>query len=56
MTNIIYEVYNFVTEINKSLKTPIKTTSYIVNHLKTTLFNNKESLYLNRGTFIIVYW
>ncbi len=44
MTNIIYEVYNFVTEFNKSLKTSVKTTPYIVNHLKNMLFNHKASL------------
>jgi hypothetical protein len=56
MTNIIYEVYNFVTEFNKSLKTPVKTIPYIVNHLKNTLFNCKSSVYLNHHRSIIVYW
>jgi hypothetical protein len=56
MTNIIYEVYNFVTEINKSLKTAIKTIPYIVNHLKNALFNHKSGHYLQPLCNIIVYW
>jgi hypothetical protein len=56
MTNIIYEVYNFVTEFNKSLKTATKTTPYIVNHLKIMLFSCNGSLYLNPLCSIIVYW
>jgi hypothetical protein len=37
MTNIIYDVYNSVTEFNKLLKTFTKRATYIVNHLKNTL-------------------
>jgi hypothetical protein len=56
MTNIIYEVYNFVTEFNKSLKITSKTIPYIVNHLKKTLFTHKSSVYLNQHCCKIVYW